>query len=484
MEPSPRSSRLSSRRLGRRALVASAIGLAASAGLIACSQSIPSGPTAASKPVAPAASAAPAPTTAAKPAARPTASTAASSASAVHLQATNWSAVDTAKIYDKLIATFQKQNPTISVTFTAITTDYWPTMLTRAAGGVAPDAFWMNAQNLGAWVARNQLLDLGPLATSTKYDFTDFFKAGVVAYTWDGKLRALPSQVDNRGLFFNQSMFEKASVKLPALDYTDKSWNWDTFLDAAQHLTQKTAGQRDPIQYGYLVEPSFIDYSPWVWAAGGHFMNEDRTASQMTNPATVAAFQFLQDLIQKYHVAPTPDALSTQNADVLFSLGKIGMTTETISKTTYYRAQVKSFTWDAGALPAGKAGFVNQSSGPAWSISVQSKHSEEAWLLSAYLCSVEAQNALAAGGAELPSRISVAKKFWEKPDGPPAHGKVFLDGMSFVHPNPFVWNWSEIEAMLTKELGFLWDGSKTAEQVMKEIDPQMNKLLQAKAPTS
>ncbi|HUX86206.1 MAG TPA: sugar ABC transporter substrate-binding protein [Chloroflexota bacterium] len=480
MESVPRSIKSSTRRFNRRVFVTTTIGLMTSTALMACGQSAPGAP-----PTAPASSAqSAAPVTTAKPTAAPTASTAAASASAVRLQATNWSAVDTAKIYNTLISTFEKQNPSITVTYTPITAQYWPTLLTRAAGGVAPDAFWMNAQNQGAWAARNQLLDLGPLATSAKYDFSDFFKAGVTAYTWEGKLRALPSQVDNRGLFFNQTMFEKASVKLPALDYQDKTWTWSTFLDAAQHLTQKTASQRDPTQYGYLVETNFIDYSPWVWAAGGHFMSEDRTASKMTDPATVAAFQFLQDLIQKYHVAPTPDALSTQNADVLFSLGKIGMTTETISKTTYYRSQIKGFTWDAGALPAGNAGFANQSSGPAWSVSVQTKHSEEAWLLSSFLCDVQAQEALAGGGAELPSRISVAKKFWDKPDGPPAHGKVFLDGMNNVHPNPFVWNWSEIETMLVKELGFLWDGSKTAQQVMQEIDPQMNKLLQAKAPTA
>ena len=133
---------------------------------------------------------------------------------------------------------------------------------------------------------------------------------------------------------------------------------------------------------------------------------------------------------------------------------------------------------------AGKAGFANQSSGPAWSVSVQTKRNQQAWNISAFLCGTVAQDALGAGGAELPSRISVAKKFWDKPDGPPAHRKVFLDGMSFVHPNPFVWSWSEIETMLTTELGYLWEGSKTAEQVMKEFDPKMNKLLQAKAPTS
>ncbi|MCL5946538.1 MAG: hypothetical protein M1298_00740, partial [Chloroflexi bacterium] len=138
------------------------------------------------------------------------------------------------------------------------------------------------------------------------------------------------------------------------------------------------------------------------------------------------------------------------------------------------------FTWDTGALPAGKAGFANQSSGPAWSVERQSKHSEEAWLLSSFLVSPAAELLLAQGGAILPSRISIAQRVWEHSQGMPAHGSVFLDGMHYVHPNPFVWNWSQIETMLIKELSYLWDGSKTAAEVMQLIKPQMDHLLQQK----
>ncbi|MCL4509085.1 MAG: sugar ABC transporter substrate-binding protein [Chloroflexi bacterium] len=397
----------------------------------------------------------------------------------VHLIATNWSNVAVAALYNKLVKQFEQAHPAIKVSYSPTTGNYWTKLLTQAAGSDAPDVFWMNAQNLGAWAARKQLLNLSSLAAKDKYDFSDFWKAGLAAYTLNGDLLSMPSQVDNRGLFFNKTLFTRAGTPPPPVTYHDTQWNWQAFLTACQHLTKSSAGGQ-PGQYGCLVPNGFINYAPWVWANGGHFMNPERTACTMTSPETVAAFQFLQDLIHKYRAAPGPDVLTTESAATLFSTGKIGMTTDTISMITYYRKNAAHFTWDTGALPAGKAGFANQSSGPAWSVEQQSKHADEAWLLSSFLVSPAAELMLAQGGALLPSRISIAKQVWEHPAGTPAHGSIFLDGMSYVHPNPFVWNWSQIETMLIKQLSYLWDGSKTAFDVMQAIKPQMDQLLRQK----
>jgi len=100
--------------------------------------------------------------------------------------------------------------------------------------------------------------------------------------------------------------------------------------------------------------------------------------------------------------------------------------------------------------------------------------------LNSFLVSVDAEKLLAQGGALLPSRISIAKQVWEHPSGTPVHANIFLDGMNYVHPNPFVWNWSQIETMLIKELSYVWDGTKTAHDVMQAIKPLMDQLLQQK----
>ncbi|HVB97514.1 MAG TPA: hypothetical protein VNG11_07255 [Chloroflexota bacterium] len=113
--------------LSRRAFVTSTIGFLTVVSLVACGQAPPAAPA-----KAPTSATVTPPTTAAATAV-PTASKSATSVSSVHLRATNWSAVDVAKIYNKLISTFQDRNPSVTVTYTPITAQYWPTMLTQAA---------------------------------------------------------------------------------------------------------------------------------------------------------------------------------------------------------------------------------------------------------------------------------------------------------------------------------------------------------------
>ena len=428
-------------------------------------------PTSASTKVTPATSA---------PTAAPTAAAAPSGGQVTHLNLTNFSIVEVATIFNALVDQFQKENPTIKVTYSPTTDSYFPKLLTEAAGGLLPDVFWMNAQNLGAWTVRNQLLDLTPVAKADKYDFSDFWKAGLDAYSIQGELMALPGQVNDRALFFNQALFQKAGIKTPPVAFSDQSWNFQAFVDAAKTLTVGAGGRSAATQYGCLVPDGFIFYAPWIWANGGDFMNADRTESTVTAPATVEAFQLLQDLIHKYKVAPTPAVLSTENGLSLLATGKIGMATEELTQITFLRKNAAHFDWDTGVLPAGKAGFANQSSGPGWAIGKSTKYPEQAWKLASFLVSADAETKLAAGGAALPSRVSVAQQSWGHPTSTPLHGNIFLDGLKYVKPNPFVWNWSQVETMLIKELAYLWDGSHSAEQVMQTIKPQMDKLLQTK----
>ncbi len=487
------------RRWTRRALLAST-GASLIAGLVvlACSQasapvSPTSAPASASQAIptqATAATQAPAPAQPVVATKLPVTPTGASQAplvttkpkagQAVHLNLTNFSIVEVATIFNSLVDQFQKENPDISVTYTPTTDNYFPKLLTQAAGGLLPDVFWMNAQNLGAWVVRNQLLDLTPVAKAANYDFQDFWKAGIDAYSVKGELMALPGQVNDRALFFNQALFQTAGIKPPPLAYGDTNWNFQAFVDAAKALTIGAGTRGAAAQYGCLVPDSFIFYAPWIWANGGDFMNADRTEAMVTAPATVEAFQFLQDLIYKYKVAPTPAVLSTENGLSLFATGKIGMATEELTQITFLRKNAEHFNWDTGLLPAGRAGFANQSSGPGWAIGKSTKFVDQSWKLASFLVSADAETKLAAGGAALPSRISVAQQIWGHPTMTPLHGNIFLDGLHYVKPNPFVWNWSEIENMLIKELAYLWDGSQTAEKVMQTIKPQMDKLLQTK----
>ena len=61
----------------------------------------------------------------------------------------------------EIAAAFTKENPNITVKVEERPwPEYWSTLQTGAAGGTAPDAFWMLAQNIRPYAAGGQLLDI------------------------------------------------------------------------------------------------------------------------------------------------------------------------------------------------------------------------------------------------------------------------------------------------------------------------------------
>ncbi|MBI3974548.1 MAG: hypothetical protein HY332_25000 [Chloroflexi bacterium] len=141
--------------------------------------------------------------------------------------------------------------------------------------------------------------------------------------------------------------------------------------------------------------------------------------------------------------------------------------------------RITDFGWDAAALPRGKAGPAMQASGPAWALGAASRAQEEAWALAKHLTSPESQQRLAQGGAALVGRRSVAETVYRQSTQPPAHARVFLDGLAYVRPDSFTANWADVERAMNEELGQLWRGERSARETMAAIKPRVDSLLRA-----
>ena len=46
--------------------------------------------------------------------------------------------------------------------------------------------------------------------------------------------------------------------------------------------------------------------APWIFTFGGQILNDDWTASALTSPEAIAGLQFIDDLVNKYKVSPSP----------------------------------------------------------------------------------------------------------------------------------------------------------------------------------
>lgn len=56
-------------------------------------------------------------------------------------------------------------------------------------------------------------------------------------YSYNGKNYAVPKDIDLVGLWYNETLFDKAGVKYP-----DGTWTWDDLLNAAKKLTNAGEG--------------------------------------------------------------------------------------------------------------------------------------------------------------------------------------------------------------------------------------------------
>ncbi len=343
------------------------------------------------------------------------------------------------------------------------------------AAGTPPDVFWFPPSLFLQFFRRGFFVDLSTLIRRDKYDLSDFAEQGLIQFAWEGKQIAMPKDCPTRGMFFNLALFQEQGLAQPPTNYTDQSWTWERFLDAAQKLTRDRGGAA---QFGFLSGTGYRQWSPWVHGNGGELLNKDATECTLHEPAAVEALQFLQDLRVKHRVWAQP-ADTQQGAT--FQLGRIGITEAAPPTVGTFQREIQGFEWDVTHTPRGKNGKYSASGGGVGQgISASSKNPEEAWALLKYIMSPEAlMIEIVRDRLNLTARKSLANSPEYLNTGQaPRNIKTFVDGLPFLRPDPQTTNWAEVNDALTSELAPLWSGEKGAREVALAVKRAVDPLLQ------
>ena len=122
--------------------------------------------------------------------------------------------------------------------------EYWTLLEAGASGGTLPDVFWMHSNQSQRYMENGLLLDLtDKIAASDKIDLSNYYEDITKLYESDGKIYALPKDIDTIALWYNKTMFDEAGV-----EYPNAEWTWDDFYEAAKKLTKD-----DGSQWGYAI---------------------------------------------------------------------------------------------------------------------------------------------------------------------------------------------------------------------------------------
>ena len=271
--------------------------------------------------------------------------------------------------------------------FTAMLTAGSPPEVYTAFGAGFPDYYFNDAPaDLTGYLSRDKI-DLGAFLPNVRDIIENVYKR-------NGKYHALPALTTHGCyLFYNADLLAKAGLQPPPVDWEDRTWTWDKFLDYAKKLT-KDAGTAEAVYStsAYFAIPEFT-----TWLAGGnafvpeHYKQGYAAASNLGDPAVADGVQLAQDLLWKHHVAPTPDeqrALS--GLGNLFVAGRLAMTFTLGSSFWNFPNTVKSFKWGVAAVPRYKDNKIGAYVDP-WMVAAGAKNKDGGWALLKYMTSEEGQ---------------------------------------------------------------------------------------------
>ena len=389
-----------------------------------------------------------------------------------------WGSPEEIDIITHSISEWQSANPKIKLVFEHTPyTGYDSKILTRIAGGAAPDIIATEVDYFVTFASKNVLEDLTPyFEADTAFSKEAFFPTIRDRFTVNDRLYAVPRDVAPFAcVFYNKNLFDEAGLQYPSDD-----WTWDDLLRLGRALTKKDANDRT-VQYGFYGWA----WQNFVYGNGGALVDnvKNPTRVMIDDPKTIQGLQFYSDLINLYKIMPTPVALSNMGmgVDLMFASGRLAMFLSGIWETPGLRNY--DFKWDVAMFPKNPQGLrAFGSGGSGYAILKSSKHKKEAWEVIKALTGPEGQAQLAKKGLSQPSIISVAEsENWAKDPAPPANKKMLNEAVKYIVFSPFHPRWREIqEKYLLPKLDLIFNGKKTAAEILEAVAPQINAILQSK----
>lgn len=188
--------------------------------------------------------------------------------------------------------------------------NYYQKVATAFAGGAGPDIFILSPSDFLRYANGNALVDLTPYMDAAAQ--ADFYEGVMRSRMVDGKIYALPMEVEPQAIYYDIDAFEEAG-----LSDADIPQTWEQLLSVAEQLTTED-------RYGILFETNPGPYqvfmwSPFMWMGGGDIFTPDGKHSSFNHAGTVQALKFWQDAINS-GVAPR-SALGGSSGDAAANLG-------------------------------------------------------------------------------------------------------------------------------------------------------------------
>ncbi len=387
------------------------------------------------------------------------------------------------------LAIFMEQNPEIQVDYIHTPERYQEVLQTMLAAGDAPDVYklggyYTDLAQRGALLNITDLVSNDPVLGDPEY----FFPFEQKRSTVNGEWFAIGSTFQWRMLYYNKPLLEAAGVPLPSTN-PEEAWTWDEFLEYSSLLTMDSAGNHpgddgfdvdDVVQWGFFTPDWMFDN--YVISNGGEIINNDSLEYVLDQPEAYEGIQAFADLRLSNMVAPQASMLDQMgmNAWQMMASGRVAI----IQDGNWALQDISKLDMDFGVavLPALQQPASITSS--SWTgVYSQTEHPDEAWQLFRYLNLDDYQAGLIRVGLWGVSHRTLltpegVEKWWD----PEVHPDNWLPletdfKLNYGHVVPNVLGTLRTGSMITNGLAEVWIGTRTAEEVLTELTPQLNETL-------
>lgn len=170
-----------------------------------------------------------------------------------------------AEYLEAAVKAYNESHDTVKIEHTVVNqSDYTTTLIPTAyANGEAPDILYVEPSTFTKYAQKGMLADISSYYTEELK--ADILPSALEAATMDGKIYALPMEMETLGLFYNVDMLKDAGIEPPK--------TWDELHAAAKALTTDDVyGLVLPVEEsGYTL----FNWWPFMWMAGADIYDKD-----------------------------------------------------------------------------------------------------------------------------------------------------------------------------------------------------------------
>jgi multiple sugar transport system substrate-binding protein len=297
---------------------------------------------------------------------------------------TMWTRSPTATFSQTLIDAYNSGHKN-KVKLTVIPADSYQQKVGTAAGAKQlPDVLASDVVYAPNYASKGIYLDITSRVNQLSFKDT-LAPAHMKAATYNGKVFAVPHDIDLSAVFYNKVLFTKAGLD------PDKP---PTTLDELYTDAKKINGLGGKV-HGYFFGggcPGCMLFTTWpmIWASGGGVLNEQGTASTVNNASAASVYALYRKMFKEGIVPPAAKDENGTTWTQAFANGQIGI--QPMGATALQGIKEgPDLQVGVAAIPGLTGGTSSFVGGDVVGISANSKHAAQAWDFVSWTLSKDAQ---------------------------------------------------------------------------------------------